>query len=97
MTICAECTAARMAWLDSRPSRVFPRLSFTFGSGARYDSTPAGIRDNSRARYEKWRILVGEQMAAIARHCREAGHVSPPLPAPRVVQLDLFELVAVAP
>jgi hypothetical protein len=52
-----------------------PRFGFTFGSGAAYDSSPAGVRDARRVRTERWYALVREQMNGIAAACRAAGHM----------------------
>jgi hypothetical protein len=70
--LCPPWVAGRTAWLDARPTRS---LSFTYGSGAAYDSSPAGVRDSRRARADAWYALVREQRAGIAAACRAAGHV----------------------
>lgn len=44
-----------MAWLDTSPSTLLPRLGFAHGSGAAYDISPAGIRDRRAARHAEWR------------------------------------------
>lgn len=72
--LCPACIAARNRWADSTPSSVLPRAGFTFGAGTAYDSSAAGIRDNRRARYERWRGLVKAQMAGIAELCRAGRH-----------------------
>jgi hypothetical protein len=95
-SLCLPCQEERLRWLDTKPSQMFPRFGFAHGSGARYDTSVAGVRDAWRARHEKWRALVREQMALIAGHCRAAGH-STPLVAPAVVQLDLLELIGGPP
>jgi hypothetical protein len=88
--ICPPCQERRMAWLDSRPSKVLPVFGIAHGSGANYDITAEGIKDRSRSRHEQWRLLVREQMAGIADYCRRAGHTAVPT-VPVVVQLDLLE------
>jgi hypothetical protein len=85
--LCSPCHAARVAWLDYR---LPPVLGFQHGSGAPYDTSPAGIRDRQRSRFEEWRSTVKFQMDLIADACRAAGHVEG-VPAARVIQLDLFE------
>lgn len=76
--LCPPCTAKQMAWLDSKPSQVLPTFGIAHGSGAGYDATADGIRDNARSRHQRWAALVREQMAAIATACRTAGHTSIP-------------------
>lgn len=88
MSLCRACRAESDRWLDTTPAILRPGVSITYGSGAAYDSTPAGVRDNTRARYEDWRRLVREQMARIREQCQREQHTAP-------VQLDLLaELTA---
>lgn len=72
--LCPPCVERRTAWLDANPLVTLPRFGFTFGSGAAYDTSPAGVRDNRAARARAWYALVREQRAAIAAACRAAGH-----------------------
>ncbi|WP_157562685.1 hypothetical protein [Micromonospora chokoriensis] len=92
--VCRPCQDARDRWLDSRPSQVLPRLGFTYGSGARHDTTTAGIHDNHRSRYERWRQLVKSNRDLIARTCREQGHTEVPAEkVPAVIELPLLDLI----
>lgn len=75
-----------MRWLDYR---LPPRLSIAYGSGAAYDSSPAGIRDARRARLAEWRDTVRFHRDLIDRSCTEAGHVPAPLKKP-VITLDVL-------
>ena len=84
--LCQPCDDLCTKWLDSKPSQVLPTFGFAYGSGAAYDVSAAGVRDNTSARYERWRQLVREQMDGIAAACRAAGHATTE-PAARVVQL----------
>jgi hypothetical protein len=77
--LCQPCIEQQMRWLDTRPSQMYPTFSFTYGSGAAYDTTPAGVRDRLRMNGERWRRLVRTQMAAIAADCRAAGHTATPV------------------
>lgn len=72
---CPPCTAAINKWLDSTPAIVSPGPSFVVH--AAYDATPAGMRDNRTARYERWRTLVRDQTAAIRQGCRDGVHAAP--------------------
>lgn len=85
--LCAPCRDARLAWLDYR---LPPVPGFQHGSGAPYDTSPAGIRDRQRGRFEEWRTTVRFHMDLIARTCRTARHAAE-APTARVIQLDLFE------
>lgn len=85
--LCIPCREARSRWLDYR---LPPVPGFQHGSGAPYDTSPAGIRDRQRSRFEQWRSTVRFQMDLIASACRAAGHVAE-APVARVIQLDLFE------
>lgn len=85
--LCVPCREAWLRWLDYR---LPPVPGFQHGSGAPYDTSPAGIRDRQRGRFEQWRSTVRFQMDLIASACRSAGHVVVEPPA-RVIQLDLFE------
>lgn len=85
--LCAPCRGASGAWLDYRLPRV---PGFQHGSGAPYDVSTAGLRDQRRAGFEQWRSTIRFQRDLIARTCRAAGHVFEAPPA-RVIQLDLFE------
>lgn len=70
---CAACALARERWLDTTPT-MLDTPGFTFGSGAAYDGTVAGVAGNRRARYERWRVLVREQRAAILAACLRGSH-----------------------
>jgi hypothetical protein len=84
--LCPPCQAARLSWLDYR-------LPHSLGVGATvYDSSPAGIRDRQRGRFEEWRSTIRFHRDLIARTCRASGHVAVPPPA-RVVQLDLLAAI----
>jgi len=58
-------------WTDTKPSSGF---SFTYGSGAAYDASIAGIRDARKARHETWRCLVNRQIKMIRGACLAGGH-----------------------
>lgn len=91
--LCAPCQDERSRWLDYRLPAV---PGFVHGSGARYDLSPAGIRDRQRARYEEWKSTIAFHRDLIARTCREQGHtVAPTVPA-RVVEIPLFDLIGEA-
>lgn len=62
----------------------------TFQSHAAYDDTPAGVRSNRTARYEKWRDLVQFQCRLIADICARQ-HQVVSFPEPDVNgQYELF-------
>lgn len=75
--ICGPCSELMSKWLDARPSELLPRLSFTYGSGAEYDRSPAGLLDRSRARNKDFAALVREARAAVVESCRNGVHVEP--------------------
>lgn len=87
--LCVPCRAARLSWLDYR---LPPVPGFQHGSGAPYDTSPAGIRDRQRGRFEEWRSIIRFHRDLIARTCRASGHVAVPPPA-RVIQLDLLAAI----
>jgi hypothetical protein len=60
-------------WLDARPPAV---AGFSFGSGAAYDSSPAGVTERRRARADRWYRIVREHRQAIAAGCRAGRHVA---------------------
>lgn len=72
--LCAPCRAERDRWLDTTPNRLIPRPGFAYGSGAAYDSTPAGAAGNRSARYQEWRETVRFQRDLIATACRNGQH-----------------------
>ncbi|GIE30143.1 hypothetical protein Ait01nite_031880 [Actinoplanes italicus] len=90
--VCQSCQAERATWLDYRLPRT---AGFSFGSGAPYDASPAGIRDRQHGRFEEWRATIRFHRDLIARTCRDQGHVAAP-PAPRVVEIPLFDLIGEA-
>jgi len=59
-------------WLDARPPAV---AGFSFGSGAAYDISPAGVTERRRARADWWYGIVREHRQAIADGCRAGRHV----------------------
>jgi ribosomal protein L37AE/L43A len=75
-SICSDCQRERNRWLDTRPSTLQPRLSITHGSGAPYDVSETGLRDNTRNRWEDWRSVVQRNIKIIADNCRTDKHVS---------------------
>ena len=90
--LCGPCTAARNAWLDSRPSAVLPTFGFAFGSGAAYDTSVAGVNAARRARYSRWSTLVREQRDAIAAACRNGQHAGGETPVDAPAEpADAFE------
>jgi hypothetical protein len=74
MPLCEACQAESDAWLDTKPSEVLPSFGIAHGSGAAYDSTAAGIRDNNSARWKAWRELVVEQRRLIRAGCTAGIH-----------------------
>lgn len=84
--LCVPCSAAHSAWLDYRLPRV---PGFAHGSGAPYDVSATGLRDQRHARFEEWRSTIRFNQDLIASTCRTAGHVAEE-PVARVIQLDLF-------
>lgn len=66
--LCPSCKAESDAWLDYRLPR---RLKIA--SGAAYDDTVRGVRDNRKARYEEWRNTILLHRDLIKRIC-EAKH-----------------------
>ena len=71
--ICPPCTEAMGRWLDARPPAVG---GFSFGSGAAYDVSPAGVTERRRARADWWYGIVREHRRAIAEACRAGRHVA---------------------
>lgn len=76
VTLCEPCAALRDRWLDTRPSTLIPRGGFAHGSGAAYDVSAAGLRDNDRAWYEEWRRTVRFQIDLVETACRVGRHAS---------------------
>lgn len=72
--VCPTCREEQFRWLDTRPQDMFRGLGYITQARAGYDNTPAGIRDNRKARYERWRTLVRDQIAEIADDCQRNGH-----------------------
>jgi len=75
--LCGPCSAESARWLDTRPSVLLPRAGFAHGSGAAYDVSPAGLRDNGRARHAEWAATVRFQRRLVAEGCRAGRHASP--------------------
>ncbi len=75
--LCQPCQAVSLAWLDTSPSTLIPRLGFAHGSGAAYDVSAAGLRDRRAARYEEWRRTVQHGRAMVAQACRAGHHAEP--------------------
>jgi hypothetical protein len=75
VTLCAACSAESVAWLDTSPATLLPRLGIAYGSGAAYDNTLAGVVERRRMRHEEWAALVRRQRALIVAGCA-AGHHS---------------------
>jgi hypothetical protein len=71
--LCDACNNAILKWIDSKPSEVLPQISITYGSGAAYDHSIAGVVEKRHARWEQWRDLVRENKTAIKAACA-AGH-----------------------
>lgn len=74
MTLCGPCSAESVAWLDTSPSTLLPRLGFAYGSGAAYDVSPAGIRERRAARHAEWAATVRFQRDLVAAGCRAGVH-----------------------
>lgn len=74
--LCGPCRAERDRWLDTTPNRLIPRPGFAHGSGAAYDSSPAGVRDGRAARYKEWADTVNFQRELIATACRNGQHAA---------------------
>ncbi len=72
--LCGPCSEEMGRWLDTSPATLLPRLSFTYGSGAVYDVSPAGIRERRTARHAEWAATVRRQRALIAAGCRIGVH-----------------------
>lgn len=72
MPLCEACRSEFDAWLDTKPS--VPSFGIAFGSGAAYDSTPAGVRDNNSARWKAWRELAVSQRRMIRAGCAAGLH-----------------------
>jgi len=72
--VCTACREQQWRWIETRPQQIFRELGYIVQAGATYDTTPAGVRDNRHARYERWRTLVLDQIAGIADDCRHHGH-----------------------
>jgi hypothetical protein len=70
--ICPPCTEAMGRWLDARPPAVG---GFSFGSGAAYDISPAGVTERRRARGRWWAGIVRAQRQTLAEACRAGRHV----------------------
>lgn len=83
MPLCEACRDESDRWLDTKPSEVMPSFGIAYGSGAAYDSTAAGIRDNNSARWKAWRELVVQQRRAIRAACAADHHATErPRPKP---------------
>ena len=74
--LCVPCRDERDRWLDTTPNRLIPRPGFAHGSGAAYDSSPAGVRDSRSARYQEWADTVNFQRELIATACRNGQHAA---------------------
>ena len=88
--LCAACAAERDRWLATKPSTLVPQHARAIACGAAYDDTPAGVRDNTRARYEAWRQLVNEARQDIKERCLAAGH-SIPIQGDLLAELQALE------
>lgn len=75
MKLCDTCHRAWLAWLDYRLPRRIP-----FVAQAAYDTTPAGVRDNSRNRFEEWRRTIQDGQDRVRAYCM-ANHQTVPSPA----------------
>lgn len=84
--VCPTCRQRQWDWLTSRPQDIYPGLGYVTQASAAYSFTPAGARDNRRARHEQWRTLVRQQVAGIAEDCQRQhltpADASPPEPQP---------------
>jgi hypothetical protein len=63
---CQPCHDEINRWVDTSP-HMFRGLRFA--SHASYDDTPAGVRNNRTARWERWRDLVNAQTRLILDQC----------------------------
>lgn len=72
--LCDLCSREMDRWLDTRPSTLFPRLSVAYGSGAAYDASMTGVRDNQAARHAQWVTTVRQQRTLIMVGCRAGRH-----------------------
>lgn len=71
--MCPPCRALSDRWADSRPSQIFVATPVLI-AGAAYNFTAAGMRDTQHARYERWRLLVREQMRGVRAACAAGNH-----------------------
>lgn len=81
--LCPACREERDRWMDTTPRIVRPGVRIA--ASAAHDDTFAGVRDNTRARFEQWRETVHFHIGLIEKHCAEK-HLARPAP----VQLDLL-------
>lgn len=77
-SLCDKCRAEWEAWLDYREPRQIQIVTF-----AAYDSTPAGVADNRRARAEQRRETVLFHQSLIRRICAQQ-HGEPARPVERL-------------
>jgi hypothetical protein len=70
--MCLACRELYVRWLVARPPAI--GLGWITQARAGYDLTPRGIADRRKARYESWRNLVREQLAAIVANCKAGRH-----------------------
>lgn len=93
--LCPACRAEHDRWLDTKPSTHAPRFGIAHGSGSPYDASAAGVRDNTRARYEDWRRTVNFQRDLIEKQCLQEDHIGRMATYEEVDMLaDLLELEA---
>lgn len=72
--LCGPCSAESGRWLDTSPATLLPRLGIAYGSGAAYDTSPAGIAERRSARHAEWAALVRHQRQFVADGCRTGRH-----------------------
>lgn len=75
-TLCGPCSAESLAWLETSPTTLIPRLGLAYGGGANYDVSAAGMRERRAARHAEWAATVRRQRALVAAGCRAGNHAS---------------------
>jgi hypothetical protein len=69
--VCAACRDLQWRWLDTRPQDLHLGLGYVTQASAAYDLTAAGSVERRRARWQRWRDLVVDQIAGIADGCHD--------------------------
>lgn len=72
--LCDACRAESDAWLDTRPSEVYPNVGIT--SGAAYDDTATGAAERNSGRWKAWRDLIRSQRELIRAGCAAGRHAA---------------------